>query len=269
MTKMETFIVDSAAAPPAVPSRLAESATPDISQSLGNLRAELAAAIEARRLADERAAAAAGIAARADSARRDAREEVARLQVAQHEAERVMIEARARAISEALRAGSELPAAALPGMVDSAPLAAATAAFRAVEAAASDLFGERDAARAAAAEATAVCRQIVDRIIIAEARAIAAEWVAAVQLSWRLQDRLTGLAAIGGELLPHAFQTEILNQIDRRRVAIAEDGLNLERHNYDASLDRMAAAEEKRWLDYGRRLMNDAAATFDAAELPQ
>jgi len=74
---------------------------------------------------------------------------------------------------------------------------------------------------------------------------------------------------LGGDLLPRDFQEDILNRIDRRKAAIAADPQMLERHNFDAFLDRTAAAEEKRWLDYGRRLMNDAAATFDAAELPQ
>jgi hypothetical protein len=168
---METFIADPAASPPAV---LAPgSATPELT---GNLRA--------------------------------AREEAARLQAAQQEADRITTERRASAISEALRAGSELPAARMPAPADSAPLAGAMAACRAIEAAATDLFAERDAARADAADAAAVCRRIVDQIIIADARALAAQWIACVRLGWQLQDKLTGLARIGdGALLPHTFQS--------------------------------------------------------------
>jgi hypothetical protein len=137
------------------------------------------------------------------------------------------------------------------------------AAYRAIETAAADLDAERDAAQSAAAAAALACRELVDQILAADAAA-AAEWVAIIQQGWKLQDRLTGLARVSnGALLPHAQQKAILDQIDRRQAAIATNGLMLERHYYDSYLDRMAAEQEKRWLDYGRRLMNDADAAFD------
>jgi hypothetical protein len=86
----------------------------------------------------------------------------------------------------------------------------------------------------------------------------ALEWIPAVRLSWRLQDQLTGLVRIGADLLPNS-QPE----------AILMHGLNLERHYYDSFLDQLAADQEKRWLDYGRRLMDDPDAAFDAEGLPQ
>jgi hypothetical protein len=94
-------------------------------------------------------------------------------------------------------------------------------------------------------------------------------WVAVVKMGWALQDRLNGLARIGDSaLLPHDFQAGLLQQIGRRRAAIAENSLMIERHNFDGYLDGLSAAQEKLWLDYGRRLMNDADATF-SEELPQ
>jgi hypothetical protein len=54
-----------------------------------------------------------------------------------------------------------------------------------------------------------------------------------------------------------------LNQIERRRSAMAENAVLIEKHNFDGYLDRLSAAEERRWLDYGRRLMVAADATFD------
>ena len=95
---METFIADSANI--AAPAPYAASAA----------RAALADAIAVRRAADDRAAAAAEIAGRADALLRQAHSEVARLQAAQQEAERITTETRASAISAALRAGEEPPA---------------------------------------------------------------------------------------------------------------------------------------------------------------
>ena len=93
-----------------------------------DLRAELDAAIQIQRAADARAERATGIAAIADRLMREAGEEVARLQAAQKEAEK-------------------LPALHLPAPADAAPLAAAIVSFNALEIAAAKLNAERDAAR--------------------------------------------------------------------------------------------------------------------------
>jgi hypothetical protein len=64
----------------------------------------------------------------------------------------------------------------------------------------------------------------VNEILALKGRTLSAEWIACVRRSWMLQDQLTGLARVGnGLLLPHAFQTEILNKIERRRVAMADN----------------------------------------------
>jgi hypothetical protein len=173
-------------------------------------------------------------------------------------------------LSAALLAGSELPAPPIPAPADSAPLARAMATCRAIEAAARDLGAEAAAARDKAATAARACRSLVDSILAADARAIAGEWVAAVRLGWELQDRLTGLARMGdGAFLPSDQQAEILAQIDRPKSAIAANALMIENGHFNRYLDNLAAEQEKRWLDYGRRLMNDAASTFDGDAISQ
>jgi len=267
---MENLVtVGSAAAISAVPACSVGSATPETFGSLKGLRAELSAAIDARRLADERARAAAGIAARADSARRDAEAEAARIQAALDAARADATREHAQRLTAAFKTGETLPADPTLPETDTGAMAAAAARLDAIRQSAGQLGDEASTARAEAARAAESCRALVDSIIASEARDIARQWIAAIRLGWELQDRLTGLLGLGGDLLPRDFQEDILNRIDRRKAAIAADPQMLERHNFDAFLDRTAAAEEKRWLDYGRRLMNDAAATFDAAELPQ
>jgi hypothetical protein len=262
---METSVVsiaDSANRNQAAPAlAAAEPATRD-------LRAELSAAIQVRIAAEARDADADAVAGRADVHLAAARAEVARLQAAQQEAERVTTEARARAISEALRAGLEPPAAFLPAMVDSAPLASAMAAYRAIEAAGADLGAEAADARGEAADAAAVCRDIIDRIIVADAEALAREAIAAIELHWRIIDRLRGLVLIdegrrGGPQL-RGFQDRLLEAIDRRKAAISKDRRYIEQHLWSQYLNDLSDAQKAAWLDYARRLMDDPAAAFDA-----
>jgi hypothetical protein len=257
---LETLAVDSANH--AAPAPAAESATRD-------LRRDLERRIADRRAADIRAAAALQISNRADDARREAEMTVEQIRREIHAAQRDAIEAHAEACAAAFRTGEPLPHAPIPPEGDSPALAAAVARLDALDRAAGQLAAEATEARGEAAAATVACRALVDSIIIADARAIAREWVATIRLGWELQDRLTGLARIGdGSLLPHADQTQILDQINRRTAAIADNGLMLERHHYDAHLDRLAAGQERAWLDYGRRLMDDPAAAFGEG-LPQ
>jgi hypothetical protein len=126
------------------------------------------------------------------------------------------------------------------------------------------LASEAAAARDAANAATSACREIVDRILVADAAEVAREWVAAVRLAERLQDQITGFARVsGGALLPSERQADLLNQVDRREVAIAADPRLIENHHWKAHLDGLSAEQERRWNDYARRLMISADATFD------
>jgi hypothetical protein len=140
--------------------------------------------------------------------------------------------------------------------------------LKAMEQAAAGLAVEAAGARDMAAQASAACRGLVDQIVAAEARDLARQWIACVQLGWRLQDCLTGLVALGGDLLPRDFQENLLAQIDRRKAAVIADPQMLERPNYDDFLDRSAADQKRRWLDYGRRLMESSDSVF-GEELPQ
>jgi hypothetical protein len=260
-------VVDNLPAVPAATGSAAPAVSPnlDIRQNSALLRGQLAAAIEARAVADARAAEADAIAARAADAEAEATALVERLRADIEAAGRDAIERHAQRLTEAFRAARELPEAPTPPQGDMAALRAAESRLSALHAAARELADEAAAARNEAADAARSCRSLVDQIIVYDARALADQWVAATKLCWALSDQLKGLARLGGDLLPTGYQEDLLNQVDRRRVAVAENPQLIERYKFDAYLNGLVADAESRWTAYGYRLMSDANAVFGEA----
>ena len=238
-----------------------------------DLRRELADAIADREAADARVRAAKAAYERADHLMCKARQAAEREKMGLNAAQRAATEAHAKAISEAIRAGKPAPATPAPAALNSAPLAAALAQFRAFEMAASELSGELALAKDAAAKAANTVRDIIDLIVMeGEARALARQVVTSMETHWQLCDRLSGLILIDearreGPRL-RDLQNEILLKIDRRKRAVAENALYIEDHNWRGYLDGLADAQRQKWLDYASRLANDPAAVFDPEPKP-
>jgi len=96
------------------------------------LRAGLIAAIETRKLADAKARTAKATADRAEHLMREAGQKAEKLKADLEAASRQATLKHAKAISEAIRAGSPLPAAPAPAEADSAALNGALAHFHAL-----------------------------------------------------------------------------------------------------------------------------------------
>jgi hypothetical protein len=234
------------------------------------LRRELREAIEARGGADARAKLAAAAESRAAAALHDAQAEVTRLENVRELTTQAATQKAAKAAADALRAGSPVPAIVLPEAPDMASLATARTRRDALQLAHAGLAAERDAAKEEAASAAAEVRKIIDHIMDGEARAIAQEMVAARMLYLELEDRLAGLVKVddkrhGGPRL-HGLQQDLLRKIDRRKTAIAADPRMLEEHYWRGHLDAIEARQEQAWMDYSRRLADDADAAFDGGE---
>jgi hypothetical protein len=138
--------------------------------------------------------------------------------------------------------------------------------LNALRAAARELGGEAAAARDAAAMAAQAVRALVDSIVFGEADALAAEAIAAIELHWRIIDRLRGLVMIdegrhGGPRL-RGFQERLLESIDRRKAEVIRDPLLVEEWRWRQHLAELGDAQKAAWLDYARRLANDPSATF-------
>ena len=235
-----------------------------LAESAASLRADLAAAIQDRRAAEARHAEAAKIAARADEAKIVAAMEVEQIKQGLDDKQAEATREHAQALTAAFRAGSPLPGSPALPQSDSAHLSVALASLRALQQSACELATEANAAQSAAADAARACRDLADRIVAADAKALALEWIATVRLGWELQDKLVGLARLGGDFLPVGFQSDLLEQVDRRKAAVMEHGdLMRERHRYDAHLNGLSQDQEDRWLSYRRRLMESSDATFD------
>jgi hypothetical protein len=153
--------------------------------------------------------------------------------------------------------------------IDSAAMTDAMARLDALRRAASRLDAEAADARNEAADAAGRCREIAIRIAVAFRRRVSSEWVATKRLCEQQQDLLTAFAKIGGVLFPPDEQADLLEQYDRRKFMISEDPQMLERCNFNDYLDQQVVIQEKRLLDWIRRLMTDADASLDLEGLPQ
>jgi hypothetical protein len=238
-------------------------------ESAAQLRRRLADAIAAKNAAADRAASAMQVAARAEDAMREASMIVDQIKREIHAIQRDAREAHATACVQALRADLPVPGSFTLPEGDSAALAAATAQMDALQQSARQLSTEAQVARDEVAAAADAVRILDDQIKLERWRDKGRQWIAAKKLGDELLDELVGLVRLRPDLIPHTEQEAILAEGNQRKRAIAEDGLNLEQHHYDAFLDRKAAEQEKRWLDFERRLQNDPNASFGEEGLPQ
>jgi hypothetical protein len=265
---METILIaDPAitAANPAVPVRSAGSAAPDC-----DARRELADALADRDAADKAARAAKAIADRAVRAKDQAAAAVSRLKQDLDRVQANATESHALACAAALKAGKDPPECPVLPTINSAPYAVAMAHLAALDRAADELAAEYDRAAHAAGAAAARVATLADEIMFGEIRVRADEAEAAMELHWRLVDKLKGLIMLdearpGGPRF-RAFQEAFLERIDRQKVATARDATMIERHRYLAYIADLADQERRRWQDYRRRLTIDPAACFEATD---
>ncbi len=229
-----------------------------------DLRRELADCIADREAADARLRIAKATATRAEEAKVEASMTVERLKQGLDAAQRAVTQRYARALSESFRAGSPPPPAPALPEGDSQALTLALTRLSALHQSACELDTERQTADAAATKAAAAVAALVDEIVLAEARELAEKVVAAIELYWRLLDRLAGLLTI--EQRRPGFtpsRKELRQKIDRRERATAVNPLYIEDHNWFGHLDELAADQARAWTDYGQRLANDATARFE------
>jgi hypothetical protein len=240
---------------------------PSAGSAARDLRAELAKAIAVCRAAEAKHTAAADVLERAEQHRCAASTEARRLKDEFDAFAKASIDAHAAAVFQAMQAGATLPDPPPGPEMDDKPLTRALANLRAVTLAATEAQAVKAAAQNEAGDAAAACRELVEEIMVGEAEQVAAEAIAAIELHWQCIDRLTGMIMIdetrpGGPRL-RAFQEDLLERIDRRKAAAARNPLYIEQHRWREHCDGLAAEQRNLWLDYGRRLMSDADATFD------
>jgi hypothetical protein len=243
----------------AAPAASAESAAID-------LRRELADALADRDAADKAARAAKEVADRAIRAKDKAADAVSRLK---QDLDRVQADT-TKTHARAMTAGKDPPECPVLPTVNSAPYAVAMAHLAALDRAAAELATDHDRAAHAAGAAASRVAALADEIMFGEVRVLADEAEAAMELHWRLVDKLKGLIMLdearpGGPRF-RASQEAFLARIDRQKVAIARDATMIERHRYHAHAADLTDQERRRWQDYRRRLAIDPAATFEATD---
>jgi hypothetical protein len=254
---METIIADLASNP----------AAPAPSPAPIDLRRELSDSIADAAAADKATRAAKAIADRANRAKDEAAAAAACLKQDLDRVQANATETHARACIEAMTAGKDPPECPVLPTINSAPYAVAMAHLAALDRAAAELSAEYDRAAHAARAAAARVAALVDEIMFGEIHVLADEAEAAMELHWRLVDKLKGLIMLdearpGGPRF-RAFQEAFLARIDRQTVATVRDATMIERHRYLAYAADLADQERRRWQDYRRRLAIDPAATFD------
>ena len=215
-----------------------------------DLRRELQDAICDRNAAEARARSARDIFNKADIARREASEHVARLRADMDATSRAEIARVAKRFEEALRAGSDLPATAMVPPIETPALTTATARADALELASRALAQEADKAADAAARAANTVASLVASILEADARALAAEEKAAFEHYWRIRDRLAGYARMETKLTD--ISDDIAKGLNRQKRLALKDPLFLESGYWMSFLDRVATGTELEWRDYGR-----------------
>jgi len=226
-----------------------------------DLRRELADCIANRNAAEGRARIAKDTFDRAEHARCEAADHVARLKADLDAIRRAATERAAKGFTDALRAGSPLPLISTPAS-DNAALAAATDRLDALAMAASTLAVEVNRTADAAALAASTVNALATSIMEADARALAANILEAFNEYWRLRDRLAGYTRIEPTRLAD-IGDEIARGLNRQNRLAAKDARFLESYHWMDFLDRIATSSERKWRDYGQRLANDASARFE------
>jgi len=151
-----------------------------------------------------------------------------------------------------MTAGKDPPECPVLPTINSAPYAVALAHLAALDRAAAELNADHDRAADAARAAAARVAALADEIMFGEIRVLADEAEAAMELHWRLVDKLKGLIMLdearpGGPRF-RAFQEAFLARIDRQKVATVRDATMIERHRYHAYIADLADQERRRCL---------------------
>jgi hypothetical protein len=248
-----------------------EAAAPAPSPALDcDARRELADALADRDAADKAARAAKAVADRANRAKDAAAAAAVCLKQDLDRVQADATEMHSQACAAALRRGESPPECPVLPTVNSAPYAVAMAHLAALDRAADKLAAEHERAAHAAAIAAARVAALADEIVFGEIHVLANEAAAAIELHWRLIDKLKGLVMLdearpGGPRF-RAFQEAFLARIDRQKLAVARDPVMIERHRYLAYVNDLAADQQRLWQDYRLRLASDPGACFEATD---
>jgi hypothetical protein len=230
------------------------------------LRTELGDAIQNRKAAHGRARLAAEAKARALTALLGAESEVDKLEAAKKRAADAATERRARGLAEALRAGSPIPEAIPSEAPDMAALAAARAHRDALQLAHAELAAESTKAKEELSAAAANVENFIDAILDGEVRTVAAEMISAIELHWRLYDRLCGLLLIDERRQAPRLDdlaADVRLKINRRKREAARDPSLIEDRYWREFLSGHDTEHERQWEDYRNRLSADHNARFD------
>ena len=236
-----------------------------------DLRQNLAAAIEARRLADAKAAKIKSGLEKCAAMLSASESEVSGLEAKIAKAERRASERDAAGIVAAIKAGAPIPMTAMPEIstaeLDCAKVKAAT--IRAAHAQFQSEWQEAAAAVSAASDAVAAA---ADAILLFEAKHLAAKRTALEVMCWEVDDALHGLFRLDRQRKDgprlEKIEFELGKQLDRRGLAIAQDKRLIEQPGYLDYIARLQAGQEGRWAAYRLALMDDAGAQFEPPSGP-
>lgn len=164
----------------------------------------------------------------------------------------------------------ELPATPLaPVEVDSAALTAALAQHDALEIAYRALAAEAGEAHNRTHAAAVAVDRIVDSVQDAEARQIVNEFIAAIEITWQLEDRLKAIFDLDAKR-QHPRLRELRKALNarrhRRNRELARDPQLIEEWKWQHFLVAQTEREMQEWQNYAARLSNDPNASFDARE---
>ena len=234
------------------------------------LRRELAAAIEANKVAAGRAQIAGDAERRARVELQEAQAALEKLESTQARASQDAVERHARLIAGAIRAGGPLPpnTPAMPaGMASLSPM---WAQRDALQAALDELIAEANTAKSEVARASDMVAKAADAVVEREARGVAAELIACCELYWRLAERFDAFALLdehrpdGPKL--DGFRREVRHKTDRRARATADRHEFVEMQKWQEHLAGRMAAQERLWQAYRLALMTNAQARWTGDE---
>jgi hypothetical protein len=237
-----------------------------------DLRRALAAAIDRRRKAEDRATVAKDIAKRAESARLEAKAYLVEYKAAHDAKAADLREQHIRRVADAIRQDKPVPGMAPAPVLDNDALQAAQDQYGALEVSATLLALEAQEAATEAGKAMGEVQAQATAVMDHDYAARHAELLAALSIVRALEEQISGFhildeARPGGPRFAKE-KVEISIALDRDAALQAADPQLIEAWKIRAHYDKVNADARQRWQDFHRRLCSDHTAVFDATEEP-